>query len=69
MVSKNIVLIDYTLEGHHLAFLRSFSKILLHQGHRVICLAPEVEKIQTWIENEHNGKALFWGHEYHFEKR
>lgn len=40
---KNIVLIDNTLTGHHLSFLKSFCSILLQQGNKVIVLVPGAE--------------------------
>jgi len=52
MPSKNIVLLDVAMFGHHLAFLTTFSKILLAQGHRVICAAPEVSKVVNKVEKE-----------------
>ena len=49
---KTIALVDYTLGGHHLSFMRSFSKILLGQGHKVICIVPDAERVREWIEKE-----------------
>jgi len=46
---KTIAIIDYTLGGHHLSFVRSFSQILIQQGHDVICIVPEKEKVASWI--------------------
>jgi hypothetical protein len=46
---KNIVLINSSLQGHNLAFVRTFSKVLLEQGHSVYCIVPEPERISTWI--------------------
>ena len=47
---KNIVLINSSLQGHHLSFIRTFSKVLLDQGHSVYCIVPEPERILEWIE-------------------
>jgi hypothetical protein len=67
---KNIVLIDYSLTGHHLSFLRSFSKILLEQGHRVICIAPEVSKVKDWMDlNCESVAHRFHAAEYRHEPR
>jgi hypothetical protein len=63
--SKHIVLLDFSLSGHHFSFCCSFSKILLQQGYRVSCLVPEVEKVQKWIGQQVPGKAEnFNGFEY-----
>jgi hypothetical protein len=48
----NIAIIDYTLGGHHLSFIRSFSQILLQQGHEVICVVPGKEKVESWITEQ-----------------
>jgi len=49
---KTIAIIDYTLGGHHLSFVRSFSQILIQQGNDVICIVPEKEKVSTWIREQ-----------------
>jgi hypothetical protein len=62
---KTIALIDFSLEGHHLSFMRTFSKILLQQRNRVICIVPETDKVKGWIEEqapEH--KHNFFSHPY-----
>jgi len=68
MPSKNIILLDITLTGHHLAYLRTFSEILLAQGHRVICVAPEVNKVATWIKKEcSSALERFYAFEYDYK--
>jgi hypothetical protein len=42
---KHIVLIEFTLVGHHYAFLQMFSEILLKQGHKVYALVPGAAKL------------------------
>ena len=65
MQRKNIVLIDYTLDGHHLSYLRTFSKVLLDQGNRVICIAPGVNKIKEWLLQTCAEKVEFF-HSYEY---
>jgi len=68
MPSKNIILLDISLAGHHLAFLRTFSKILLMQGHTVICIAPEVSKVADWVKKECNpATEKFSAFEYNYQ--
>ena len=47
---RHILLADFTLEGHHFAFLCQFSRALLAEGHVVTCAVPGSKKIQQWIE-------------------
>jgi hypothetical protein len=62
---KTIALVDYTLAGHHLSFMRSFCRILIGQGNHVICVVPEVEKISSWVKTELPEKTEFFeGYEY-----
>ena len=46
---KTIVLLDPHRIGHHLMYLRLFSKILLELGHSVIAFCPEPENLTQWI--------------------
>jgi glycosyltransferase involved in cell wall biosynthesis len=46
---KTLVLIDMHLGGHHLMYLRLFSKILLELGCQVIVFNPEVDALSTWL--------------------
>lgn len=67
---KTIALINFSLEGHHLSFVRTFAKILLEQGNRVICLVPQPQKITEWIhEHADTHKNNLTGHEYNFQPR
>jgi hypothetical protein len=64
---KHIVLIDFSLVGHHLSFIRSFSKILIEQGHTVSCLVPSFGEVESWIYETIPGKTeKFRGFEYSF---
>src|SRR5690242_2941783 len=64
---KHIVLIDFSLEGHHLSFIRSFCKILLEKDCCVSCIVPEFEKVQKWVLHEIPSKAQnFKGYTYNF---
>lgn len=65
---KHIVLLDFSLGGHHFSFCCSVSKILLQQGHSVSCLVPGVQKVQDWIgEQLPDKKREFSGFEYTYE--
>jgi hypothetical protein len=64
---KNIAIIDHSIGGHHLSFVRSFSQILLQQGHQVNCIVPQPEKVSYWIKEQlptSNGK--FRGFEFDY---
>lgn len=45
---KNIVLVEYSMSGHHRAWLLQFARSFLDQGCRVTCLCPE----PGWMERE-----------------
>lgn len=63
----NIVLLDFSLEGHHFSFVRSFSKILLQQGHTIFCIAPKVQKVTHWImEQAAENRDHFKGSDYNY---
>src|SRR5687768_8576530 len=65
---KTIVVIDFSLQGHHLSFMRSFCKILLEQGNKVVCIVPEPEQVVSWINTEASGKQQFFiGHIYSYK--
>src|SRR5687768_5845591 len=53
---KTIALVDFAMTGHHLSFLRSFSKILMEQGNKVICIVPEPELVRQWLADQVPGK-------------
>jgi hypothetical protein len=62
---KHIVLIDFTLAGHHLSFIRSFSTILLNQGHIVSCIVPGYIEVEDWVKrNNTDNSNNFKGFEY-----
>jgi glycosyltransferase involved in cell wall biosynthesis len=46
---KTLVLIDMHLGGHHLMYLRLFSKILLELGYQVIVFNPDVDSLSRWL--------------------
>ncbi|MBD2777366.1 glycosyltransferase family 1 protein [Iningainema tapete] len=46
---KTIALFDYFQYGHHLTFLRLFSKTLLEMGYQVMTFCPEPELVSKWI--------------------
>lgn len=47
---KTVALIDtHHGNGHHLTYMRWFSKSLLEEGHRVLCFYPAPEMVQQWI--------------------
>lgn len=47
---KTIVLIDTNSgRGHHLTYLRLFSKVLLELRHRVIVFYPEPDDVTNWV--------------------
>lgn len=50
---KIIAIVDSIFDGHHLMYMRFFSKILLEQNFRVIIFFPKPEEIQTWINSKY----------------
>lgn len=56
---KKIVLINVSVNGHHLSFARTFSKILLEQGYKVCCAIPEPDKVQNWVAENCREKLSF----------
>jgi hypothetical protein len=46
---KTVVLIDPYQGGHHLMYLRLFSKALLELGHRVIACCADPENLNEWL--------------------
>jgi glycosyltransferase involved in cell wall biosynthesis len=49
--SKNIFLVDPNQGGHHLTYLRLYSKTLLELGYKVVTLSPEPEMVRQWIKD------------------
>jgi hypothetical protein len=46
---KTVVLIDPYQGGHHLMYLRLFSKALLELGHQVVACSSESENLNKWL--------------------
>ncbi|MBO3457603.1 MAG: glycosyltransferase family 1 protein [Aetokthonos hydrillicola CCALA 1050] len=46
---KTIALFDYLSNGHHLAYIRLFSKTFLEMGYQVIAFFPEPDEISKWV--------------------
>jgi hypothetical protein len=44
-----VALIDVSIHGHHLAFMRLFAKALLELNCKVIVIIPESKKVDEWI--------------------
>jgi hypothetical protein len=60
LIRKNIVLIDFTLSGHHLSFLRDFSSVLIQDGHHVFALVPEASKLEAYMKLHLKEKACLF---------
>lgn len=70
---RNIVLVDFTLSGHHLSFLKDFSNVLVNLDWNVFALVPEADRLQSFMHAHLNGhagqfKAVEFK-EYVFEKK
>jgi disulfide oxidoreductase YuzD len=64
---KKIVLIDYSIGGHHLFYIRTFSKILLDLGFKVCCVIPESRKVYDWMKEFKKEKLSYFStHEYDY---
>lgn len=46
---KTIALFDYLQHGHHLSYLRLFSKTLLEMDYQVMTFCPEPDEVSKWI--------------------
>lgn len=47
-----IALVDGFDSGHHLTYVRLFTRSLLAQGHRVMALLPDPAALETWVAEE-----------------
>lgn len=52
---RTIVFIDNSLGGHKLAYMCYHVKTAAELGHIVLCIVPEAEKIQEWVNTNHPG--------------
>lgn len=51
--TKTIALIEVGNDGHRTAYMRLFIASLISQNYKVLCLIPDVEQIQQWIETHY----------------
>jgi hypothetical protein len=49
---KTVVLIDLYQGGHHLMYLRLFSKVLLELGYQVVACCPDSKNLNTWLADQ-----------------
>jgi hypothetical protein len=62
---RTVVLIDYTLAGHHLSFIRTCSQLLLEMDCQVLCMTPESEQVKKWVhENCTSLTHQFFNYDY-----
>ncbi|MDJ1502649.1 hypothetical protein [Xanthocytophaga agilis] len=50
---KIIALVDPLSGGHHTAYLRIFSEVLINKGYTVWCFKPVEETLEKWIADVH----------------
>ncbi|MDJ0702062.1 MAG: glycosyltransferase [Leptolyngbyaceae cyanobacterium MO_188.B28] len=68
---KTVALIETNHgNGHHLTYLRLFSKTLLELGHQVMAFYPEPDELTTWIQTHvPEGAEKLWAFKLNKSKR
>jgi len=62
---KIVALVDPYRGGHHIAFMRYFSRALLTSGHSVIILQPNAQTdVIPWLEMKYSGDHEVWNYDY-----
>lgn len=49
---KTIALVDPFKGGHHDAYMRIFTRVLLEGGYNVIAVLPDSDKLMSWVQKE-----------------
>lgn len=54
---KNVVIIDFSLDGHHLSFMQTFCSILIKSNCKVFAIVPEAKKLLPFILEKNGEKS------------